>query len=1040
MPTPTQPRSPSHRAATSAALILLLVRVTKFGWFELEAQQTIVKDVVTFLGQPSGVYLLGLKILEALVGEMNTPSSGYSLIAQRKTAVSFRDMSLLNIFTVGLASLRQLREAPPPADERLTEAAVLLLLRCLSFDFVGTSLDDSAEEVGTIQVPSSWRPVLEEAGTMALLLSTYAATQPPLSNACLECVVRLASVRRSLFAGEPERVAFVARLLRGTADILRGRTGLGEHDNYHEFCRLLGRLKTNYQLSELVSVEGWGEWISLVADFTLTSLQSWQWAAGSVYYLLSLWSRLVASVPYLKGDAPSTLDAYVPRITETYITTRLDSVAAVAAAGGEIEDPLAEEEALSEQLESLPQLCRFQYESTCSFICSLLDPRLARYGEMGGAAAGQGGPGAEATLGVLEGQLAWLVHIVGAVIRGRLSSSSAESQEAVDGELALRVFQLLILTEGPGHRARTAEPRQRLELAVVGFFQNFRKVYVGEQVRARGRAGSLSPFAVLTPSPPRQAIHSSRVYQPLSERLGLRDHLAVLNACVAKMSSNLALFAACPPVVEASLGLLSDLATGFMSAKMLLKLDAISVALANHSEASFPFLGAPANARSRTLFYETLGRLLFTEESPARFRVFMAPFDLLAAQLLEASGDARAFRAPAVRTLLIGLFRDLRGLVAATTSRRSYGLVFDWLYPARMPLLHATMEAYADDPAVAVTVLKFAAGFALNKAQRCTFEPNSVNGILLFREVSRLVCTYGSLILRSPHGGGGAYDARYKGTWVSLMVLARALTGNYVNFGVFELYGDPALKDAVECAFALCASIPPADVLAYRKVARAYFGLLEAICSGQIVALMRADGATFGHIATCLEAGLKCLDVGISSQCAAAVDALAGFYFGALPITDASPPAAQAAARHLAALPQLWPELLRTLFEMVLFEDCANQWSLSRPMLSLILVNEGILNELKAQLVASQPPDRRARLEGCFEKLMNEVTRSLDAKNRDRFTQNLTVFRLEFHARTQQPQQPGAQGQLTSAAAASLTVVRGALVREDSRDGQMTDR
>ena len=30
------------------------------------------------------------------------------------------------------------------------------------------------------------------------------------------------------------------------------QTGLAHHNNYHEFCRLLGRLKTNYQLSELV--------------------------------------------------------------------------------------------------------------------------------------------------------------------------------------------------------------------------------------------------------------------------------------------------------------------------------------------------------------------------------------------------------------------------------------------------------------------------------------------------------------------------------------------------------------------------------------------------------------------------------------------------------------------------------------------------------------------------------------------------------------------------------------------------------------------
>jgi hypothetical protein len=38
----------------------------------------------------------------------------------------------------------------------------------------------------------------------------------------------------------------------------------------------------------------------------------------------------------------------------------------------------------------------------------------------------------------------------------------------------------------------------------------------------------------------------------------------------------------------------------------------------------------------------------------------------------------------------------------------------------------------------------------------------------------------------------------YKGIWVCLLALARALSGSYVNFGVFELYGDPALKVQVQ--------------------------------------------------------------------------------------------------------------------------------------------------------------------------------------------------------------------------------------------------
>ena len=50
-------------------------------------------------------------------------------------------------------------------------------------------------------------------------------------------------------------------------------------------------------------------------------------------------------------------------------------------------------------------------------------------------------------LEVVEGQLTWLVHIIGAVIRGRLSSSTAESQETLDGDLTARAFGLLQIVD-----------------------------------------------------------------------------------------------------------------------------------------------------------------------------------------------------------------------------------------------------------------------------------------------------------------------------------------------------------------------------------------------------------------------------------------------------------------------------------------------------------------------------------------------------------------------------------------------------------------
>lgn len=39
-----------------------------------------------------------------------------------------------------------------------------------------------------------------------------------------------------------------------------------------------------------------------------------------------------------------------------------------------------------------------------------------------------------------------------------------------------------------------------------------------------------------------------------------------------------------------------------------------------------------------------------------------------------------------------------------------------------------------------------------------------------------------------------------------------------MNFGVFELYGDRALADALDIALKMTLSIPLADILAFRKV------------------------------------------------------------------------------------------------------------------------------------------------------------------------------------------------------------------------------
>ena len=48
-----------------------------------------------------------------------------------------------------------------------------------------------------------------------------------------------------------------------------------------------------------------------------------------------------------------------------------------------------------------------------------------------------------------------------------------------------------------------------------------------------------------------------------------------------------------------------------------------------------------------------------------------------------------------------------------------------------------------------------------------------------------------------------------------MCLFSTSLAGNYVNFGVFELYGDRALADAPDVALKMTLSIPLADIMAF---------------------------------------------------------------------------------------------------------------------------------------------------------------------------------------------------------------------------------
>lgn len=157
-----------------------------------------------------------------------------------------------------------------------------------------------------------------------------------------------------------------------------------------------------------------------------------------------------------------------------------------------------------------------------------------------------------------------------------------------------------------------------------------------------------------------------------------------------------------------------------------------------------------------------------------------------------------------------------------------------------------------------------------NKAQRLTFDSSSPNGILLFRETSALLCVFGSRALtHEPPPSGDLYEHKYKGIGIALLTLQRALSGNYVNFGVFALYGDKALDDVLSIAIQLCLYMQLGEMLSFPKLAKTYFTLIEILMRNHTATMVKLDTIVLAHIATTLTvraAGARALALGAAAR------------------------------------------------------------------------------------------------------------------------------------------------------------------------------
>lgn len=109
-------------------------------------------------------------------------------------------------------------------------------------------------------------------------------------------------------------------------------------------------------------------------------------------------------------------------------------------------------------------------------------------------------------------------------------------------------------------------------------------------------------------------------------------------------------------------------------------------------------------------------------------------------------------------------------------------------------------------------VLKLFTELVNNRSQRIQFDVSTPKGILLFREASKAICAYGSRVIALKVPEDQEYALRLKGMSICFLMLKSILCGNYVNFGVFELYGDKTLDNVLKVTVEMFLSIKKSNL------------------------------------------------------------------------------------------------------------------------------------------------------------------------------------------------------------------------------------
>ncbi|KAJ6226424.1 exportin 7 [Anaeramoeba flamelloides] len=822
----------------------------------------------------------------------------------------------------------------------------------------------------------------------------------------------------------------------------------------HGLARIIYKIKLNYQMKPLTQTEQFLPWIEEIANLTFSCFEM-KMLHNAENYFLEFWGKLSASLRYVRNqDVAKTLKRVVHEVLAKWINFVLETISkedvkttntfntdnnssSSSSNNYKFEDnfdqesfdlifgshsrPLSEESRFMITLEATTELGLCNYSETTKFLSVLFKKAFDSYKKLMSTKAGH--PKCGKTAAILSILVTLFGSFVGSKDRKLIHMSDKNSlNEAAecDARLASLVFNLLEWNDSFILQSRH-DGYEILETSFLLFLDMFRRAYV-------------------SPSPNNRNV----IYQRLYELTNIKNHIHLLKIFINKIINNLQIWSNSELILQRTLALFDKLTQPYCAGPQLLSVEKIDNLFINHTEFKFPFLDKYTENRSyRRKFYQIITTLLLLENDQKiieqNFSVFVKPFEKIGKKILllvqySSSSSSSSLSSSSLSSLsssslslssststtnvkhqkyskndlklILGLIKDLLGVVSATNNHRSYTLLFDWLYPDFFELFNEIILSFSNHSKIIIQILKLLSEISYNRYQRISFESWSPNGVYLVKVLIKIVYDFSSKLLQTIANNDGINflsqlkdnNNVFKFLKLLLQILVRAMSGNYAPIGAFHVYSDNTLHNAIDSLITVVISLPQSTILNRLDLYETFISLIEILSKELIEYLIERNSKQFILLIQLITQGFAITqNQFICDRCCMTIDSIVEFYFkmsnNQYLRNEKKLRLTQILNNHFENNPNLLKDIFNSVFNIVIFESKSENWAISKLFLSLILIEKDEFLQIKqSQINKLDNEEDKIKLEQIFDNLVDGIENNLDRANKSKFRNNLEKF------------------------------------------------